>query len=74
MASKAGRDAQKDSVGVYGRFHKGKTIKGSYVNEGRRVTFVRETIPEHHSYDTHIPSCPTCSKDVSKGIHPNAPK
>lgn len=73
-ADAAKRDALRDSMSTYGRAHKGRQIKGRYSYEGRRNTFIRETIPQHHTGEAFVANCVDCQKDASSGSHPRSPK
>lgn len=72
--SKAKKQAMRDALPVYGRPHKTRQLKGTYSQEGRRQTFIKETIPQHHTGDEFVSNCVDCQKDASSGNHPRSPK
>ena len=65
--AQAQADAERDSMGTYGRGH------GSHIYYGPRGD-TEGVVGRHHSGDTYYERCPECRLDAKKGEHPNAPK
>ena len=67
LGAQALADAQRDSVGAYGRKHPASKAvpTGGSDNAGM-------TIAEHHSGDVYNKYCASCASDAKAGNHPRA--
>jgi hypothetical protein len=67
----AERDAQRDSLGEFGRWHGHGPLETYTDTGGVQRTTDQHVYNRHHTADTFEAKCPECKAEASKGQHPS---